>query len=268
MNNRQITLSYPGILSFICVCNFSSNLLLLTQTKAVDLSFFQQPIRKEMLILAEYRPPRGLGAPPTAGGGTRGGKCQQEQNNPGIPLTPLVPDKSLANGWGLTTESNPKFFVYLPTTSATTAEFVLKDEQENDLYRTKLTIKNQRGISSINLPKNSVQLEVGKSYHWYFSIICSSKNRRQDTSVNGWIRRVSLPENLASQIKTASERDRSKLYAQNGIWHEALATLAEARRKNPTNPELASEWKKLLESAKVEEISDVPFTLTQLEGSP
>ncbi|MCL1465104.1 DUF928 domain-containing protein [Argonema galeatum] len=222
----------------------------------------------EAIEVAEYVPPKGLGVPPTGGGGTRGGSCSQDKENTGLPLTALMPAlESSGDNWGLTVEANPQIFVYVPNTSARTVELALKDEDEKDVYRTNLPISGEAEIVSLTLPKNSVNLEVGKSYHWYFSIICNSKNRRRDVSVDGWTKRVEMDSTLA-QIEKATPRDRANLYAKNGIWHEALASLSQLQRENPNDSALAEDWKKLLESAGLKEFDRFPVTLINVERSP
>ncbi|MCL1469875.1 DUF928 domain-containing protein [Argonema antarcticum] len=253
---KQSSLLHLAISSIILIPNLADNAHLATAA-----------MRREIGVVAEYEPPKGIGAPPTVPGGSRSGKkCDQDANVSQPGLTPIIPDASLANGLGLTVSENPQFFVYVPQTLAGSVEFVLKDEEEKDLYRANLPINGKAGIVGLSLPTNTVKLEVGKNYHWYFSIICNPRNRRKDLTVDGWSRRVEMPANLVDKLKSSSERDRANLYAQNGIWHEAVSTLAEERRKAPNDSELAAEWKKLLESAKVKEIGDVPFTVTQLEG--
>lgn len=224
-----------------------------------------EAIHGQMGVVAQYRPPRGLGAPPTKGGGTRGGRCEQDSNIQPPFLTAIKPDEALEYGWGQTVSERPQFFVYLPPTAAESAEFVLKDERENDIARTNLAINGKTGIVGWSLPSNSPKLEVGKQYHWYFSVICNPNNRRKDVSVDGWTKRVEMSATLAAKLQNAAERDRSTLYAENEIWYEAVASLVAEYQKHPNDAELATAWQKLLESGKVNGISKVPFNFTQLE---
>lgn len=219
--------------------------------------------------VAQYKPPQGLGAPNiTAGGGSRS-ICEEEPQHKEDFLTALIPKLSKDNNWALTLESNPDFFVYVPKTIARTAEFTIRDQDDaTDIYRTKINISGEAGIININLPQNVAQLEVGKNYRWYFSLKCDPQNRRKDAYVQGWITRIepnSLNATLASQLQKATLRDRYKLYAENGIWYEALASLIELRREEPNDTTLTNEWKKFLESAGLSELANFP--ITQLSSS-
>lgn len=41
---------------------------------------------------------------------------------------------------------------------------------------------------------------------------------------------------MAAQLETANQRLWSQIYAQNGIWHQALCTLAELMQPSLNNP--------------------------------
>lgn len=215
--------------------------------------------------VAQYVPPRGMSGPrSTAGGGTRGNSCSNTQENSSPQLTALVPTVPATNNWAVTVAANPRFFVYVPKSSARKAEFVLKDAAQNDIYRVNFPISGQAEIIELRLPQNTV-LQIGQQYSWYFTLFCNSVDRSQNAFTNSWSLRTELNSTLANQINQAEPIERYKLYAQNGIWHEAVATLAEERRKSPNDPTLATEWKKLLESAGIKDLVEAPFTLIQLE---
>ncbi|MBD2041066.1 DUF928 domain-containing protein [Microcoleus sp. FACHB-672] len=240
-------------------------LLSLSQGKALP---------SKTIEVADYKPPKGIGTPETVGGGTRGGKCEQDEKSAVPLLTALMPDLIPDTAeFGVTVSESPQFFVYLPETSARKAEFVLKDENEKDLYRSEdIPISGQSSIVSVSLPKEQIKLEPGKNYHWYFSVICNPDNRRKDIFVEGWTQHTEMSLEVASQIQKAAPQERAKLYAEAGIWHEAVATLAELRRETPDDPALAQEWQTLLESAGLKQMAelsvDLPFTMTVLESSP
>ena len=223
--------------------------------------------------VADYKPPKGIGTPETVGGGTRSGNCEQDEKTSAPLLTALMPDLTPGTAeFGVTVSESPQFFVYIPETSARMAEFVLKNENEEDIYRSgNIPISGQSAIVSVSLPKNQIKLESGKNYHWYFSVICNPDNRRKDIFVEGWTQHTEMSSEVASQIQKAAPLERAKLYAEAGIWHEAVASLAELRRENPDNPALAQEWKTLLESAGLKQLAELPvdllITVTVLENS-
>ncbi|GAC1460455.1 MAG: hypothetical protein NVS2B14_12830 [Chamaesiphon sp.] len=212
----------------------------------------EQLVSKPLKISQAFTPPK-LGAPSsTAGGGVRS-TCIQSAT----PLTALIPGNSLP----LTVATNPTFLVYIPKSEAKTAEFVLKDEQENDVFRKTMPLPATSGIVSFTMPstKQASNLEVGKNYHWYWALICKPEDRREDVFVDAWIQRTALPKNLSQQLIKVAPQERVALYAKNGIWGEAVSTLADLHRAHPNDPKITANWQELLKSVGLEKIAEEPL---------
>lgn len=224
--------------------------------------------------MAQYKPPGNLGTPPTTGGGTRGRlKCAQDADNPQPPLTPLMPLEAPnlnpnVNSLGLTVSEHPEFFVYIPQTSATEAQFTLMDQENNKVYQTNLPLSEEPGIVSVSLPEDLPPLEVGKNYNWFFTVLCDPEDQSQNLVVGGWTQRRELEADLAAKLEKASRPgDRSFIYAQNGIWHDSLSILAEEIRNSNRNTLAMVQWKLLLESAGLDKVTEVPLLLSASEAS-
>lgn len=71
------------------------------------------------------------------------------------------------------------------------------------------------------------------------------------------VQRVNLSPAVAQQLQTAQPRQKVAIYAENGIWHEAINTLAELRQQNPQDVSLQTQWKDLLEEIGLGDISGV-----------
>lgn len=215
----------------------------------------------------EFRPPRTQGEPVnTVSGGTRGG-CNQGEGSP----VALVP----ASKTGTTVAEYPTVFWYMPPTSASRVEFLLKDAKDNEVYRVRYTLaKSVRdrqatetsgasafsqgvgvidtpGIMSLTLPTfaSLSPLEIGQDYYWALSLLCDPDDRSGDTVVYGGIRRVEPNPNLALRVSQATPEERVALYADARLWYDTLNTLVELRRELPNNNDLADAWNKLLNSA-------------------
>jgi len=226
--------------------------------------------------VAQYQPPGNLGKPPTTGGGTRGIlKCAQDAElpDPKPSLTPLMPLEAPnlnpnVNSLGLTVSEHPEFFVYVPQTSATEGEFVLMDEENNEVYQTNLPLSGEPGIVSVRLPEERPPLEVGKNYRWFFSVICDPQDQGKSLVVGGWTQRQELEADLAAKLeRTTRAGDRSFIYAKNGIWHDSLSILAEEIRNSNRNALAIVQWKLLLESAGLDTVTEVPLLLSTSEAS-
>ncbi|WP_375512107.1 DUF928 domain-containing protein [uncultured Nostoc sp.] len=173
---------------------------------------------------------------------------------------------SVTKVWGLTTEEYPTFWFYVPYKKSTihSIEFVLKDESSKlsqSLFRTIVTIPEIPGIISIPLSATTPSLQVDKMYHWFFKIkiICNPQQPPEREYVEGWVQRVNLNPKLVDNSKQATPQQQVKLYAENGIWYDALTTLAELRLTKPQDPTLAVEWMNLLKSVDLENLAKQPL---------
>lgn len=201
------------------------------------------------VALAQWTPPVDPGLPSRReGGGTRG-NCLQGQ----YPLTALVPETS----FGQTVEDSPTLLWYVPPIATEVAEFVLLDENDNEVYKTTFSIPETGGIVSLRLPTHpqtasaetpiaTSHLEANQYYHWYFSLICDPNDRSGDIFTEGWIQRVEPTASLVDQSNTPSGRSRA--LKQAGIWYDAIAAAVELQRAEPNNQTYQNEWFDLLET--------------------
>jgi Domain of Unknown Function (DUF928) len=202
---------------------------------------------------------------------SRGGRCEADQElDQGLigrslaPLTPNLPNHPPRSG--LTVSASPQFFIYSPQTTASTAEFVLKDQNEEDIYRKTFPISGEAKTLVIRLPE-SVNLEVNRSYHWYFSIVCDPDNLSKNVDINAWTQRIAVNPALANELENADSLTQSGLYAQTGIWYDAIAILAQLRQENSDDAIAAEKWKNLLNSAGLQEFVSIPIETISLEES-
>ena len=161
-------------------------------------------------VLAYEPPPRG--AP-----GDRTDAGSRDPHN----FLALIPATNL----GLTAIAHPTFWLYLPTSLPDDIpfEFVLRDEQQDVVFRTVFELEKAAGIASFSLPPNSLPLETGKKYCWYF--FCGNISR------HGWVERVEMKPEILVQLETASLRERVLLLAKHGLWYETLTELVALRSK-------------------------------------
>ena len=202
---------------------------------------------------AQFQPPD-RGAPSTtAGGATRGsGFCVTSK----MPMTVLVPSSRI----GLTTKARPTFFVYIPPTSAKSAEFVLQDAQDNEIYRTTIELPSISGIVSLSLPETAPSLKVDQDYLWQFSVICQPNDRFKDVFVSAWVQRVKPTKTVTDTLKRVAPRDRPNVYAQASFWYDSLSSLAELRRSKPNDASLTRSWTQLLNSVGLNKVSREPLS--------
>lgn len=214
----------------------------------------QNPLSPTQEVAINWTPPNRGTPAQTEGAGTRDqATCNPNEQTPNPPLTALMPINSLA----LTVAERPTFFVYIPSTSAQTAELVLKDENEENVYAANITLPGKPGIVSISLPATVKPLETGKTYRWYFDLVCNSGKRIFLDRL--MVQRIAPSQALQNQLQKASLSDRPDVYAQNGLWYDTLMALAQMRRSASNNATFTADWKQLLESAGLKEIADKPL---------
>ncbi len=163
---------------------------------------------------------------------------------------------SVTQVWGLTTVERPGFWFYVPYEKAVIQdiEFVLQTEGDETLYRSKINIPSQRGLVRV---QPDVRLETGKKYHWFFKVktICAANQPVVLNYVEGWVQRQ-IPAGLSDRLTTATPQKRASLYAENGIWYDALDTLAEAHFTNPNDATITQDWTDLLRAIGLENLAN------------
>ncbi|MBW3585623.1 MAG: DUF928 domain-containing protein [Cyanobacteria bacterium 0813] len=195
------------------------------------------------------------------GGGTRGLECSTATRA----LTALIPESTM----GQTISAKPTFFYYLPVALDKTVQFELVDERDKTLYKKSFRMVTTRaGVVSVSLDSDdsSPALEVGKNYQWYFTIKCNPKNyTTDDVLVSGWINRTALTPNVKTELdRSPDRRAHLSIFAQQGLWYEYLATLAQLRIESPSDASLAIKWSAVLNSVQLGKIAQEPLVASEL----
>jgi Domain of Unknown Function (DUF928) len=187
-------------------------------------------------------------------GGARRGSCPATQT----PLVAIVSEAEVETETlpetyvgGTTIAEYPTvwFDVPYPLTNALTAEFVLQDDQGQDVYRAtsaEFAATGQTpGIVGVSLAPELAALEIGKTYQWYFKIDCGSET---PPYVQGGIERVTLDPSLTDQLETVTPLEQAALYQQNELWYDAVTILAPLYRAQPNDPSIQAAWMDLMRS--------------------
>ena len=186
------------------------------------------------------------------GGGTRGDLVFRDAY---AYLAALVTADNLSQ----TTAAKPMLLFSVPDmVSAQAAEFILRDGEGEETYRTTFMLNGTAGIVSLDLGKtNAAPLRENEDYHWYFSIVSaqSETHRANDIVVHGNIRRVGLASQVNSVDRTKplsveeSLAEARSLYREEDLWHDAAVMLHALRQSYPDNSAVAQEWGRLVEFA-------------------
>jgi Domain of Unknown Function (DUF928) len=138
------------------------------------------------------------------------------------------------NVYGQTTQEQPTLWFYMPYSQADQLEVVFslsqKDKTDDTLVPPAVALPNKPGFIAVRLPK---ALELGKPYKWELTVTCGGQ---QPPTVAGWIERVNLPE-LKAALNGKTELQKFDFYHHNGIWYDAVNSLAIDRKTSPQTTE-------------------------------
>lgn len=164
---------------------------------------------------------------------------------PDQPVIALMPEDNV----GLTISEHPTLWFSLPAVNTDRSlEFGLFDQAGEMVYRKTLAASGEAGLTHLKLPETESPLEIDTNYRWYLSVVCDPQSRSEDLFVTGWIKRVQPNSDISQQLTHATAQERLSLYETSALWYDALTTLIELRRNNPTAPELVQRWDTLLNS--------------------
>ncbi len=186
-------------------------------------------------------------------GGSRG-NCVAK----GRDFVALVPDRAVNK----TASISPEIFFYVPKTQdSKDIEFLLRNKEDELIYKTLIKATSQGGVMSVKVPgivKESYQKSDNK-FHWYLSLICEEKKRSQDIVLEGWIKYVQLNNSFQEKINISDSIKKADLYQQEEIWYDALLALAEDKKSNSNGTSIQREWSEILESIGLSDLASQPL---------
>jgi len=183
-----------------------------------------------------YKPPM-RGAPGgRVGGGTRG------TGREAFVLSVLAPSHT-----GLTTSEQPELFWFISGPSSYPVEFTVVDPKKSDpLIELRIEPPVTAGFHKVRLADHGVRLAPGVAYQWYVAVVPDSGRRSKDILAGGSIERVSAPDGLQAKVSSAPQSTVPSLYAEAGLWYDAVAALGDLIDRAPTDKALLDERSALL----------------------
>ncbi len=156
-----------------------------------------------------------------------------------------------------TTLDRPILFVYVPAMAASTVQFTIRPTSGRAKDLQNLTVKTtgSEGFVGIELPNNA-KLEVGQQYKWSMAIPCSPDeiDVTKTVIIEGLVKRIQAPT-----IASTSPEERAAIYAEQGIWQDALSTIAQLRLQRPKDVSLTEDWSNLMTSAGITQFAKAPI---------
>jgi hypothetical protein len=172
------------------------------------------------IAMAKYRPPRRPSAPRSTGTNTTRGDCNSNSNNG---LTALVPYSHV----GQTSSGHPTFAWFVPNLAPAKLQFRLFRDNGQPVY--KADLPSQPGIMQVSLPPSIPKLAVGSVYRWQVVLVCDVAVASRSYITTAEIQVVEPTSTLQTQLAaTQGPQQRVDLYAEAGLWYDALAEAIKA----------------------------------------
>lgn len=195
-----------------------------------------------------YKPPV-RGAPRgRVGGGTRGPRDSL------LGLYVLAPDHT-----GLTVREQPDFYWHLSELTPYPIEFTLiEDSAIFPVLEAQIASPAQPGIQRIQLSRYNVRLKDNSEYRWFVAIVTDANSRSKDILAGGFIEKVTPSETLRKRLAQEPADWAPFLYAEEGIWYDALAAISNLIDAAPNDATLRRQRAELLEQVGLHEVSAEP----------
>lgn len=195
------------------------------------------PVKRSLL---KYTPPKtgGSGARIDGDGGSRGSGDKLPS------LYVLAP-----NHTALTTREQPSLFWYQTAAAKMRFELTLTEPKNPQPLLKVATDKADGGIHRVSLAKHRVTLKPGVAYKWTIAWVPDPANRSQDVIASGTIQRIAPDAKLTAALADVKGLDKAAVYAQHGIWYEALETVSNEIDAAPKNKALRAQRAALLDQA-------------------
>jgi hypothetical protein len=172
---------------------------------------------------------------------------------PGLPgLQALVPGHVVQ-----TLNASPSFYWYVSEDTDQAIEFVLADRVSIDpLLTRKIESPLAAGIHALHLTEHDVVLEPGREYRWFVSLSSGDGIASEDVVTRGAVLRIEPAAELVDTLENAPVGERGRIYAEHGLWSDALAFISAGIDRNPRDTHLRDLRAGLLEAAGLSEAAD------------
>jgi hypothetical protein len=222
----------------------------MAQTNAAPADVAAAPVAKHPIL---FHPPSDVSEgvqTNRVGGGSRG------IGDGNITLEVLVP-----NQVALTTQASPSLYWYQSAEAKTKCEItVTEPKKPKPLLALKTGDSTPAGIHAIRLSKFNVTLKPNVVYKWSVAVVLDSNSRSGDIIAQGTIKRIEPSADLAGKLGGASDADKAAIFAENGIWYDALQAVSDQIDKNPQDASLKQQRADLLKQVGMDDVkvTDTP----------
>ncbi|MCI0541613.1 MAG: DUF928 domain-containing protein, partial [Verrucomicrobiales bacterium] len=167
-------------------------------------------------------------------------------------LDVLAPDQI-----GMTTQEQPSLFWFQSRPADAKFELTLLQEKKaKPIVQVSMERSGKAGIQRLKLSEHGAKLSPGVEYQWVVALVTDPDNRSTDLVASGVIKRITPPTELKQKIAGAPPASLAALYAEAGIWYDALAAVSDQIEAQPENKSLREARSDLLRQVGLKAAAD------------
>jgi hypothetical protein len=202
------------------------------------------PPRRKPVV---YKPPVDRNPVRTVGGGSRGSSAK-------VPLLYVVAPDHV----GRTASAQPTLYWYIdrvPSESVRIEFTVLDEDSIEPKIEVVLPAPGKAGLQSVQLADYGANLEPGIEYEWSLALVLDSDERSKDIVATGYIDRVEGSSDLSARLSQGGKAQEASVYAEEGLFYDAIAALSEQVDEQPDDETLREERAELLRQVGLQEVA-------------
>jgi hypothetical protein len=156
---------------------------------------------------------------------------------------------------GRTIQEQPVLYLFLKIPTSTLSRLTLIPYMDTKVLPTPVRQEVQRqiplrqGIQAIRLADYNIHLVPNVPYQWRVNLDDSMEER-------GYIIRAELPKALEARLAKANKAATPALYAEAGLWYDALAAISDLIDAAPDDVGLRQQRASLLQQGGLREVAD------------
>jgi hypothetical protein len=170
--------------------------------------------------------------------------------------TAMALDVLAPNQTGYTTHASPTIYWYVSETINKPVEVTITGTRLEDAVKPLLEVTLQppisKGIHALRLEDHGVSLKPDTEYQYFVAVVNNYNQRADDVIAGGSIKRVSTSADVQAKLKQASPVQAAAVYAESGIWYDAIDALS---KEIAANPALRAQRAALLEQVGLNDVA-------------
>jgi hypothetical protein len=166
-------------------------------------------------------------------------------------LIVLAPDHT-----ALTVSEEPSLYWFISKATSHPVEIVVMDPGTTQpLLEARLPAPIGPGVHRVRLADHGVRLASGVPYRWYVAIVPDDARRSRDILAGGIVQRVEPTVDLGERVARAPKEQLPQVYAEAGLWYDALDALSAVIERAPGDVALVKQRAGFLAQAGLPQIA-------------